>query len=358
MLINEPNLFGFNVRNCNRDFSKETSWGKNQFNSSFPISLTLYLDKLGFDCVYLTATNQLEIQKKYISPKQLIGTSSNFEDIFYSFESQYESYEKITEGRLPRVDFVSRNLDSSVGIQPLEIKLTAIPDNTTYKLDESKYGAELVVRPDTIVYLACSLAKKLPVNSELNKLFHPRVLEILNWDDGQIIRPLIPIILDNLKIILSLIAPLQTPLLLQPIWKTKGKAPVLADNCLDVFVWSDIAFAKMFIDVASVDRTTDYKITRQMRTAVWLLKMLHSYMFSGKIDHESIIDGLSYNTKNDKAFALSGAVTRKFMDSDELKQPRVHKSHIKEIILNGGQNFLSPERRFDAIICSSPDLFY
>ena len=30
---------------------------------------------------------------------------------------------------------------------------------------------------------------------------------------------------------------------------------------------------------------------------------------------------------------------------------------IKNIILGGGQNFLSPERRFDAIVLSNPEMF-
>lgn len=35
----------------------------------------------------------------------------------------------------------------------------------------------------------------------------------------------------------------------------------------------------------------------------------------------------------------------------------IKKSQIKEIILGGGQNLLSPERRFDAIIFNSPGIF-
>jgi len=45
------------------------------------------------------------------------------------------------------------------------------------------------------------------------------------------------------------------------------------------------------------------------------------------------------------------------MDSEALKQPRIRKNEIKSIILGGGQNLLSPERRLDAIIFNSPDLF-
>lgn len=45
------------------------------------------------------------------------------------------------------------------------------------------------------------------------------------------------------------------------------------------------------------------------------------------------------------------------MRCDNLTKPRITKDEIKEIILGGGQNLLSPERRFDAIIYNSPELF-
>ena len=77
----------------------------------------------------------------------------------------------------------------------------------------------------------------------------------------------------------------------------------------------------------------------------------------GKFDHEAIIDNLSYNTKNDKAFASSGNITNSYMSCARLTTPIVTKAEIKKIILGGGQNLLSPERRFDAIIFNSPELF-
>jgi hypothetical protein len=40
-----------------------------------------------------------------------------------------------------------------------------------------------------------------------------------------------------------------------------------------------------------------------------------------------------------------------------LTKPRIKKSDVRDIILGGGQNLLSPERRFDAIIVNSPELF-
>jgi hypothetical protein len=125
---------------------------------------------------------------------------------------------------------------------------------------------------------------------------------------------------------------------------------------LDVFVWSNLAFIRLFVKVAKAE-VKEQKITRQLRTLIWLFKMLFDFSREGQVNHARIIDTLSYNTKNDKAFALSGRVTRAFMQGEILRNPRVTKDEIKNIILNGGQNLLSPERRFDAIIFNTPDLF-
>jgi HindVP restriction endonuclease len=85
--------------------------------------------------------------------------------------------------------------------------------------------------------------------------------------------------------------------------------------------------------------------------------MLYDFSKNGQINHHKIIDELSYNTKNDKAFAVSGRITHRYMSCPELTKPRIQQKEIKNIILGGGQNLLSPERRFDAIIYNSPELF-
>jgi len=90
---------------------------------------------------------------------------------------------------------------------------------------------------------------------------------------------------------------------------------------------------------------------------IWLFKMLKDYADTGHFNGSKIIDELSYNTKNDKAFSSNGLRTHPIMACPELTHPRITKGEIKNIILGGGQNLLSPERRFDAIIYNSPDLF-
>ena len=54
---------------------------------------------------------------------------------------------------------------------------------------------------------------------------------------------------------------------------------------------------------------------------------------------------------------LSDNASWRLLHSPELTHPRIGKNEIKNIILGGGQNLLSPERRFDAVIVNSPDLF-
>ena len=148
----------------------------------------------------------------------------------------------------------------------------------------------------------------------------------------------------------------QKPIVMQPIWKTEGKSPRLTENCLDIFVWSDLGLMQLFLDVGRGEKELR-KINRQVRTIVWLFKMLFEFSKNGQFDHHRIIDELSYNTKNDKAFAVSGMVTHPYMSSENLTKPRITKKELKNIILGGGQHLLSPERRFDAIIYNSPELF-
>lgn len=127
----------------------------------------------------------------------------------------------------------------------------------------------------------------------------------------------------------------------------------LTDDCLDTFVWSDIAIIKMCIDTTY----TEKDINRFQRTIIWIYKMLFDYVTYGQFDYITIIKNQSYGTANDKAFSLPGTRSYDFLKSPELTRPRINKYEIRNIILGGGQNFLSPERRFDAMIVNTPDLF-
>jgi hypothetical protein len=48
-VIKQPRLFG--IEHSNRDFSKKESWGKNQFNSSFPVAFACYMSEKAIENV-------------------------------------------------------------------------------------------------------------------------------------------------------------------------------------------------------------------------------------------------------------------------------------------------------------------
>ena len=344
-----PSLFGLNK--TNRDYTKEATWGKNQFNSSFPASLCCYLASKNIEANYLSIKDGL-FQPTTIAIKDVFGIEADDSDLYFAFEAQHTPFQRYVIGTLPRTDLVTQKESTGECLQGLEIKLTALPDNSTFHLDENEYGSELVVRPDTIVYLTCSLATSL--EADLSK-FIPNI-EIDDWSDASLVLHHITTIIETIQNISLAIEESQNAFLVQPIWKTKGKSPQLAQQCLDVFVWSNAGFTNFISQIAD-NNPKATKITRQTRTAIWLFKMLQDIAIKGKFDHEAIIDNLSYNTKNDKAFASSGKITNRYMLSPRLEKPIISKAEIKNIILGGGQNMLSPERRFDAIIFNSPELF-
>lgn len=349
----KSSLFG--IKNSNRDFSKKEAWGKNQFNSSFPIALVAYMESRNLKCVYIKTNSSNEIYHTNISQKELLGLSALDDNIFYAFESIYTPFQKFYKGYIPRIDLVTQDFSKNGCLKGLEIKLTALPDNSTCELTEEKYSCEIVVRPDTISYLACTIAECFFIEDRrkiLKNIFCD--IEHFDWTNEKLILNHYQKFLSIVDKISKVCYDMQTPLIVQPIWKTKGKSSILSDNCLDVFVWSNLSLIHLF---ASNTGHLPTHIGRKERTLIWLIKMLYDFSKFGYFNANEIIDLLSFNTKNDKAFSVNGSVTHPFLESVELLTPRITKSEIKNIILGGGQNLLSPERRFDAIIYNSPNLF-
>ena len=63
----------------------------------------------------------------------------------------------------------------------------------------------------------------------------------------------------------------QNPLIIQPIWKTEGNKMRLKDDCLDVFVWSNLSIIQM---CCTEDSSNLRRLNRFHRTIIWIYKML------------------------------------------------------------------------------------
>lgn len=354
----KPALFG--IKHSNRDISKPDSWGKNKFNSTFPAALIAYMDSVGKSPVYLKMGANNSIEHKYISGEELFVLNPLDESLYYSFESSFTPFQTLTLNNPPSVDLMLMNHKTSEILAGYEVKLTTLPDESTHNLSEEKYGSEIVIRMPSIHFLACSLASIYKENrKDLKKYFGQNGFgNIASYTEAAQVNPKIGEIWSIMNNLITDNLDKQKPAIIQPIWKTLGKRPVLADNCLDVFVWSDLAFTKLFMtESARVPLDPTVPVNRPTRALIQLFFMLNEFYIRGNFDSKDIFQKLTYTVKNDKAFSVSGRKTNVLMNCEELVRPRITKQEIKNIILGGGQMLLSPERRFDAVLANSADLF-
>lgn len=353
-VIPSASLFG--QKNSNRDYTKEDDWGKNIFNSSFPASLVAYMASIGIDPVYLVVNDQNEVQHSTISPSTLFGIDPLSENAYYSFETEFPIYKNYyTAEKKEHIDLVMKDLSSGLSLTGLEIKLTAIPDNSTKDLSEDRFSSELVIRRPTICYLACSICDYYEhINNgraRLNSIVG-RVTHIEHWDSKAEVAPHYTEIEDAVLSVSLDAADGQKPLIVQPIWKSLDFRS-FSEDCLDVFVWSNLSIIKLMSGRADPDSN---KINRFQTAFIWLFRMLADYASHGCFNYD-IITSLNYGQRNDKAFSVNGSSTFKYLQCEELFHPRIKRSEIKNIVLGGGQDLLMPERRFDAFIVTNPDVF-
>lgn len=243
----KPGLFAQDHNNSSRDYSDPKVWGKNQFNSSFPASLAAYMSYKGISPVYIKTDWQNKIFHDYISCSKLFHIDPLTDNAFYLFESGFPAYEKFYTGDREKIDLIMVDSETDSSLIGLEIKLTTIPDNTTKNRTEDKYGCEIVVRPPTINFIACSICNNFVGLSGKNKL--KELLgdtHINHWEEINEVLPRYAEIRDAIMRVSSYLHRKQTPLILNAIWKTVYGKHILADDCLDVFVWSNLSVIQMF----------------------------------------------------------------------------------------------------------------
>lgn len=310
----------------------------------------------GVKPIYIKTSSDNSISHSFIDANDLFGINPLSDDAYYNYEAGFAPFEKYYQGEREKIDLVMMNRKTNQLLTGLEIKLTALPDNTTKSESESNWGTEIVMRPPTICFLACSICNNYTTLEKKERLrsFLRCVPQINHWEEMNEVIPHYNAILSSLLSISKDLTERQSPLIIQPIWKTEGNKMRLKDNCLDVFVWSNLSIIQM---CCSEESSHISRLNRFHRTIIWLYKMLLDYVTYDTFDYKRIIRLQSYNLANDKAFALPGTKSLRFIKSDIIIKPRISKYEIKNIILGGGQDLLSPERRFDAVLVNSPDLF-
>jgi hypothetical protein len=210
-----PSLFG--IHRSNRNFADPYYWGKNQFNSSFPVALACYMRSRHLPLVYVTFGKNETSSLQGLDVSDLFGTSKPSEDIYFSFESRFDSYRQLVHDELPPIDLVVGTDEPIRQIRPIEVKLTTLPDNTTENLTDDLFGSELVIRSATMRYMALSMSHIVNDNkNRVREIFEPAFARIRQWDNKTEMLSVAPLAVEALDIFLNEFNHLELPLLSPP----------------------------------------------------------------------------------------------------------------------------------------------
>lgn len=374
-------LYGLTETNNSRKVSK--LWSKNIFNSTFPVSLALYMRDHNIRAKYIKLREDLSTEVSEIPIDELFGiVGIDSDDVYFDFESKYEKYNQYVPQDKPltekeKTDLVVRRKSDMTPLVPLEIKLTVVPDKTTANKAVEKQGSELVCRPVTTKYCALSIFSRLTEDEreQISNQFRAAYKAINDWnhpdnmDDARRY-------LEQLKLGFDAFErhfyEKQVPLIMQPIWRTDGQTvEINKDHAFDIFVWSDYAYTRLFLDREFVEIKSYFEnengeqvkkrreeLTRMARCMIRVAGYLYDAGRdrSNRADINMIFAKYTATKQSDKDMSAPASVTFPFMtlnaDPDEncLLYPRIARVALIEIIKNGGHKRLQPERRLDQSI--------
>ena len=271
---------------------------------------------------------------------------------FYYFEKVFDPYLRLSRNDVEKIDLVVQKNEKDW--QALEIKLTVVPDITTESRNEKEWGPELVMRPVSSAYAMMGIATSLMAQTNwaerVKSILKPVYNPIQDWNNEKEILGGSEAILQALSDVLAIVQPLQRPFLIQPIWRSRGLSLDLCEKCFDVFLWSDVAVLSLPLQLYRSKTQTRPTVTRHLREIARHIRALYELLHSGDFNYKDIYRGMPLGNQTDKAFAMSGVVYQRYISHPRLYKPLYEQAIIAEIVQNGGEKCLSPERRFDAAV--------
>lgn len=295
--------------------------------------------------IYLRLNEELKVLAETLPVSQLFNCDGrSLEELSFQFESVFEPYQQYSFDPIDGIDLVVKGTDGNF-LSPVEIKLTVVPDNSTFTKPESQWGAEMVIRSATTSYCALGMFDSVKDEARnIREIFEPSCSNIQMWDNDFEMTHKLPNLFAAINTFERTYLQNQKPLLMQTLWKTQGKSPVLADQAFDIVVWSDYAFSRLFVDSSNEIAKT---MSRPARSTARLARCLWELSKSGKIRITDIYRQMAFGNQTDKEFSVNGLHWRKYVEHERITRPALPKSVISEIIQEGFIEKLSPERRFD-----------
>ncbi len=343
-----PSLYGISESNSSR--SGAALWGKNQFNSTFPLSLCLYMRDKGIKPVAVAYANGKVITSdKRWKMSEIVGPAAA--SPYYRFESGFQPFCIYSRNATDHLDIVVEIEGRHA--RALEVKLTVVPDKGTANSPESEWAPEMVMRPVSSAHAMMSIAMALNETggekAKTVQMLRSAYNRISSWDNTPEVFSHADALAAALKNVLGLARSIQSPFLLQPIWRTKGQSLSLKRQCFDVFVWSDVAVVAIPL-IEHAKTPTNKRMTRWLREIARHVRSLYDILTTGDYDYTGIYKGMAHGVQTDKSFSLPGRKALDYLNHRRLQSPAIGRSVLKQLVGDDGANALQPERRFDAAV--------
>lgn len=336
----------FGITHSNRPDDKH--WGKNCFNSSFPTATASYMLANHIPAIYVKLEEQcgkLCVVANEIPMEEVFRCENrSIEELYFSFESIYQPYQQYAFDAIDGIDLVVKDIYGNY-LTPLEVKLTTLPDNSTVNKPEIQWGSEIVIRAATTSYCAMGMFDSVRDEARnIRLIFEESCSSIQSWDNDFEMTHKTPALCDSVDAFQRHYYHKQKPLLLQTLWKTRGKSPYLADQAFDIVVWSDYAFSRLFLDGSNIVGKT---MSRPQRASARLARCLWELSKSGMIHISDIYRQMAFDNQTDKEFSIPGRKWRSYVSSDRVLTPILPQNVVDKIIDLNCIDRLSPERRLD-----------
>lgn len=277
----KPNLglYGISAENSNR--FEQSLWGKNQFNTAFPLSLCIFMRDKGLSPISVLMQNGEKKTDEFKWDMNDVIGSANDKNYYY-FEEKFQPYQQLFYGNeaLDKIDLIVESNEQPIA--PYEVKLTVVPDISTVKFAPELWSPEIVVRPVSSAYAMMGIANYL-LNS-IDRGIKNQVFEnikevyklIIDWENQTELIERWDVLNETFKTVIKILEPVQEPFLIQPIWRTNGQSLELSEDCFDVFVWSNLAvLAIPGIELDSKQSRTARRVTRMFREIARHIRSLY-----------------------------------------------------------------------------------
>lgn len=333
----------------NTNMSMEGLWSRELFPKSFTVALCNRMRDSGTDVNYIVA-DRGQCKVVPLSVDSLYGTRTASEDLVFDFDSVCVPHLDLASG-IPESDLMIHEPDSGM-LRRLDMQASVIPDASTKGLAAELMGPEMTVRTPTLKNLALSMSESLAdVGDGALSILRNAIPERMDWSDLDSVLSYAEDMVYSLNRLQDVYHDRQRPFMLQSVWKSEEGGPFMAKDALDVFVWSDHALSRLFLD--STRRSSDGSVTRPMRCAVRLYRMMLGILEGSHPDLDRIVAETQYGMSGNREFMVNGKASNRYMACGRLAKPSVTAEEVATLASKGFEAMIVPERRLDmSVYCA------